>query len=101
LGERDRPEQPPVLHPVADAPGDAAEHDGRAEQREEEPGQGQGRAGLRLDVQRERYPEQEVAEGGEAYGTDDQAYVAEAEDGRRRQLRPRRCPQRAASVNAA
>ena len=79
LGERDRDEQARVLDAVGEAAGEAGERDARAEQREEERRDGVGRAGGRLDVQRERHPDEEVADRRQADGRHEQADVAEGE----------------------
>jgi len=101
LGQRHGPQQARVLDAVGQPPRDAAQHDGRPEQREEERGERQRRAGPRLDMQRERDPEEEVAERGEPDGTDDQPDIAKTEHGHGGQLAPPPWMQRAHSVNAA
>ena len=51
------------------------------EEREEERGHGEGRAGRRLDVEGERHPDEEVAHRRQADGRHEQADVAEGEGG--------------------
>jgi len=84
-GERDRSERlacrgerehARVLEPIDEQPGDTAERDDRAEQRDEERRHGEARAGAVGDLQRQRHEREKVPERGDPDRRNQQSHIA-------------------------
>ena len=90
LCERCHEEDAARLEPVDHEAGNRSEHDDRRPEREEQARDREARVAHLLEVQRERDPEEEVAERRDADGADDQADVSLCAEGLRstRQFTP-------------